>query len=151
MNALLAAAVAFTIATCVVYWATRDWAIGGAPEPSTPVQAAVEPAVDRTHRLHRHGDGRTDLRLPYPGLQEDETPGTTGDRTFGSAAEITVRPPDLPAFVPTAVTGLTLSSHTWVRLLVLKADWGRRSQRPPHTSFRFASTTGTSPTRQRAL
>ena len=56
--------------------------------------------------------------------KRDETPGTTGDRTFGSAADITARPPDLPAFVPTAVTGLTLSSHTRVRLLVLKADWG---------------------------
>ena len=55
--------------------------------------------------------------------KRDETPGTTGDRVFGSAAEITVRSPDLPPFVPTASTGLTLSSHTRGTLLILKGDW----------------------------
>ena len=55
--------------------------------------------------------------------QEDETPGTTGDRTFGAAAEITVRLPEEPPFVSTAPTGMTLSSGARGRKLTLAGNW----------------------------
>ena len=64
--------------------------------------------------------------------KRDETPGTPGDRTFGSAVEITVRPPDPPPFVPTPVTGLTLSSSTRGRLLALKVDWDNTPNAPAY-------------------
>ena len=64
--------------------------------------------------------------------KRDETPGTTGDRTFGSAAEIIVRPPDLPPFVPTHVTGLTTRSSTRGTLLVLKVDWDDTPNAPAY-------------------
>ena len=64
--------------------------------------------------------------------KRDETPGTTGDRTFGSAAEITVRPPDLPPFVPTPVTGLTVRSSTRGTLLVLRVDWNDTPNAPAY-------------------
>ena len=64
--------------------------------------------------------------------KRDETPGTPGDRIFGSAAEITVRPPDLPPFVPTAPTGLTLTSSTRGTLLILKGDWDNTPNAPAY-------------------
>ncbi len=80
-------------------------------------------AVGDAGYLDTHSVGGLTYVYRIQAYQEDETLGTANDRTFGAAVEITVTLPDRPPFVPTASTGLTLSSGALGRKLTLAGNW----------------------------